>query len=74
MRSLTGLEVVRAFRKAGFEEARTSSSHVIMKRQDAPGTISIPVHAGKDIKKGTLRGIIRDSGLTVEQFWEFADQ
>ena len=73
MRSLKGREVIKALAKAGFEEVRTSSSHVIMKRPGNEGTVSVPVHAGKDIKKGTLSGIIKQSGLTPEEFWEFAD-
>jgi predicted RNA binding protein YcfA (HicA-like mRNA interferase family) len=73
MRSLKGPEVVRAFRKAGFEEVRTESSHVIMKRPGAQGTISIPVNNGKDIKLGSLNGIIKRSGLSREEFWRYAD-
>lgn len=73
MRSISGSEVVRAFRKAGFEEVRTSSSHVIMKRPGAEGTISVPVHKGKDIKYGTLCGIIKRSGLSRDEFWRYAD-
>ncbi len=72
MRSMSGREVVRAFEKAGFVLVRISSGHHILKRDGHPNTISVPVHGGKDVKKGTLRGIIRASGLTNEQFEEFA--
>jgi len=43
--------------KEGFDE--TLFFHV---------TPSIPVHKGKDVKKGTLRDLIRDAGLSVEEF------
>jgi predicted RNA binding protein YcfA (HicA-like mRNA interferase family) len=35
-------------------------------RHDA--TLSIPDHLGKEVKRGTLRAIIRDAGLTVDEF------
>ncbi len=68
MRSLKGREVVRALERAGFVVVRTNGSHSIMKRDGQPGTVSVPVHVGKDVKTGTLRGIISDAGLTIEEF------
>ena len=65
--SLSGREVVRAFEKAGYVVARTTGSHQIMKRTGHP-TISVPVHAARDMKGPTLRGLIRAAGMTVEEF------
>ena len=31
-------------------------------------TLSVPVHRGRDVKRGTLRDLIRDAGLTVDEF------
>ena len=61
--------VIRALRKAGFEVTRIKGSHHIMRRRNDPsrGTV-VPVHAGKDIKRGLLRKIIADAGLTVDEF------
>lgn len=73
MRSLTGKEVVRAFEKAGFVVVRISSSHHVMKRERHPNTVSVPMHAGKTIKKGTLSGLIRLAGLTRQEFEAFLD-
>jgi len=73
MRSLKGREVVRALELAGFTIVRTSASHHIMKRAGQEGTVSVPVHAGKDVKTGTLASVIRQSGLTKEQFWAFVE-
>lgn len=36
--------------------------------KDGSQPISVPVHGGKDMKHGTLRGIIKDAGLTVDEF------
>jgi predicted RNA binding protein YcfA (HicA-like mRNA interferase family) len=74
MRSLKPREVLRALKRAGFEEVRSKGSHRILKMADRPGTVAVPFHAGKDVKTGTLRGIITAAGLTVERFWELVDE
>ena len=66
--SYSGEQVVGAFKRAGWHVARRKGSHVIMKRKGFNATPSIPVHKGKDVKKGTLRDLIRDAGLSVEEF------
>lgn len=73
MRAIKGRDVIRAFERAGFKVVRTSASHHIMKRDGQQGTISVPIHGGEDIKRGTLAGLIRASGMTKEQFWEFVE-
>ncbi len=73
MRSLKPREVLRALDRAGFAEVRTSGSHVILKKDGHPSTVSVPCHAGKDVKKGTLRGILRSAALTEEQFLALLD-
>lgn len=64
--SLPGERVVRALERAGFVVARISGSHHVMRHPDGKGT-SVPVHAGHDLPKGTLRGVLSDTGLTVEE-------
>lgn len=66
--SYSGDQVVRAFKRAGWHVARRKGSHVIMEQEGFDATPSIPVHKGKDVKKGTLRDLIRDAGLSVEEF------
>jgi predicted RNA binding protein YcfA (HicA-like mRNA interferase family) len=39
-----------------------------MAREGWPNVLSVPVHGNRSIAKGTLRGLIRDAGLTVAQF------
>ncbi len=70
MRSLKGREVIRILQKAGFQVVRSKGSHHIMLRDGHPGTVAVPVHAGRDIKIGTLNGIIRRAGLTADRFWQ----
>ena len=69
--SLRGDDVIRALRKAGFDVARVKGSHHIMRHSDVPNRSTVvPVHAGKDVKRGLLHKIIADAGLTVDEFLE----
>ncbi|HEY5362204.1 MAG TPA: type II toxin-antitoxin system HicA family toxin [Streptosporangiaceae bacterium] len=62
--SVRGDRVVRALERAGFKVARITGSHHIMRHPDGRGT-TVPVHPGRDVAKGTLRGILSDAGITV---------
>lgn len=62
---LTGAQVVRALTKIGYYIARQKGSHISLR--GGPGAaLTIPDH--DPIAKGTLRSIIRDAGLTVDEF------
>jgi predicted RNA binding protein YcfA (HicA-like mRNA interferase family) len=65
--SLRGDRIVRALERSGFKVARVTGSHHIMRHPDGRGT-TVPVHPGRDVAKGTLRGILADAGMTVQQF------
>ena len=67
--SLKADEVIRALRKAGFEVARIKGSHHLMRHRDDPSRSTVvPVHAGKDMKRGLLHKIVADAGLTIDEF------
>jgi predicted RNA binding protein YcfA (HicA-like mRNA interferase family) len=57
---------VKALQKTGFQIRRQRGSHIIMQRGEPYRMVSVPNH--KTLKPGMLRGIIRDAGLTVEEF------
>lgn len=64
---VSGREVVDALAKAGYEEDRQRGSHIVMRQLVCPHRrIVVPDH--HEIAKGTLRAIVRQSGLTVEEF------
>ena len=65
--SLNGDDVVSALRKAGFELDHWKSSHAIMFNPVTVRTVSVPCHR-KDLQPGILPAIIKDAGLSVEQF------
>jgi predicted RNA binding protein YcfA (HicA-like mRNA interferase family) len=64
---LPAREVIRRLKKAGFVEDEQRGSHLRLWRAADKKLVIVPVHPG-DILKGTLRGIIRDVGMTVEEF------
>jgi predicted RNA binding protein YcfA (HicA-like mRNA interferase family) len=65
---LSGHEVVKAFGRCGWRVARQRGSHIIMVKEGSMTTLSIPDH--REVGKGTLRSLIRASGLSVEEFSE----
>jgi predicted RNA binding protein YcfA (HicA-like mRNA interferase family) len=62
--ALTGDELVRALQRAGFGHDRTNGSHRILVHPDGRRT-SVPCHAGRTLKRGTLGGILHDVGLSI---------
>lgn len=64
--TVSGEQVVRALQRAGFEIRGQRGSHVKLRKGEV--TVVIPVHSSRDIRRGTLRGILRDAGLTIEEF------
>lgn len=67
---VSGEEVIRRLEKLGFRQVRQRGSHVVMRKDTPEGDVgcSVPLH--KELAVGTLRGIIRQAGLTVEEFLE----
>ena len=63
---ISGQECVRALEKVGFYVARRKGSHVNMRRDDPFAKVTVPDH--KELDRGTLRAIIRQAGLSVEEF------
>jgi len=64
---VSGREVVAAPSKVGYEKDRQRGSHIVMRQIDHPHRrVTIPDH--REIATGTLRAIIRQAGLTVEEF------
>jgi predicted RNA binding protein YcfA (HicA-like mRNA interferase family) len=63
---LSGREVRSVLERAGFVCRRQKGSHMILRRNEPPARVVIPDH--KEVRQGTLRRIIADAGLTVEEF------
>lgn len=64
---LSGREVVAALSKIGYEKDRQKGSHIVLRQITYPHRrVVVPDH--REIAKGTLRKIIREVGLTVDEF------
>ncbi len=66
--SATGKQVARAAQQMGFGLRRQRGSHAIYIRPKDQARVVIPIHGGSVLKPKTLRGIIQDLKLTVEEF------
>jgi len=64
--SVSGRELVRAFSKDGWQMVRQRGSHMILVKEGHMATLSVPDH--REVAKGTLRSLIRSSGLTADGF------
>lgn len=65
---VSGRECARALEKAGYYFKRQEGSHIILRRDDPFGQIVVPDH--KHLDRGTLRAILRQAGLSVDDFIE----
>ena len=63
---ISGQDCVRALAGAGFRQVRRRSSHITLRRNIPFAQVVVPDH--RELDKGTLRAIIRQSGLTVAEF------
>jgi predicted RNA binding protein YcfA (HicA-like mRNA interferase family) len=64
---LSGRAAVKMFQKLGYEVDHRTGSHIILRFSASPHRrLSVPDH--RELAKGTLRALLRQAGLTVEEF------
>ena len=63
---LSGRDVRAALERAGFVFRRQTGSHMILRRDSPHARVVVPDH--KYVRAGTLRRIVADAGLTLEEF------
>lgn len=64
---ISGKETVKALSKIGFYIHHQKGSHIVMRKDESPDIrVVVPNH--RELKKGMLRDIISDAGLTVDEF------
>ncbi len=64
---VSGRDVVSALRRVGYVQDRQHGSHIVLRHVEPPfRRVVVPDH--KELATGTLRAIIRETGLTVEEF------
>ncbi|MBI2541198.1 type II toxin-antitoxin system HicA family toxin [Candidatus Woesearchaeota archaeon] len=70
---ISGKDLIKAAAKIGYEIDHQTGSHIILRHKGTPHRrLTIPNH--KEIAKGTLRAIIRQAGLSRDEFFELLSQ
>ncbi|MBI4744488.1 MAG: type II toxin-antitoxin system HicA family toxin [Actinobacteria bacterium] len=67
-RIISGKKICQILSKHGFQNVRQRGSHIIMQKKTGSSTITIPIPNHKEIKLGTLKSIIRQSQLPINEF------
>ena len=65
---LSGKETIRRLEKLGFHQVRQRGSHVILKKQTSEGDIGCVVPLHDELAVGTLRGILKQARISLEEF------
>jgi predicted RNA binding protein YcfA (HicA-like mRNA interferase family) len=60
--------LIRALQRAGFVEQRQRGSH--LRRESDGKRVTVPVHKGRVVPIGTLRAILRDASISIDEFRE----
>lgn len=71
--SIKAKEFIKVIEKLGFYFDRQKGSHAIYKNLDGLRVV-VPIHQGKDLKQGTLMGMIQDIGIDKETFFKLLQQ
>ena len=66
--AITARKAIRAFGKAGFVIDRKKGSHTILVKQGHRYHLSVPDHKGKTLPKPLLKELIKNAGITEEEF------
>lgn len=65
---ISSREAIRVLERLGFEQVRQTGSHVVMKKDAEEGEIGCVVPLHRELKVGTLRGILKQAKVTPEEF------
>lgn len=71
--SVKAKDFIRVIVKLGYELDRQKGSHAIYKNS-AGKRVVVAIHSGKDLKPGTLAGMIKDIGLEKEEFFQLLSE
>jgi len=69
LRKMSGEELIDRLERLGFRRVRQRGSHVILKRNTPSGDIGCVVPLHKELAIGTLRGILKQARVQVEELY-----
>ena len=67
---ITASELLRALRRDGWQRARQSGSHIMLKHPKKTGYVIVPMHMSVTLKPKTLATILKQADLTVDDLQE----
>ncbi len=70
LRKVTGPEAIRALQRLGFKKVRQRGSHVILKKETSEGAVGCVIPLHRELKIGTLHGILRQAKVTPDEFMD----
>jgi predicted RNA binding protein YcfA (HicA-like mRNA interferase family) len=70
MPRISSREAIRALERLGFEQVRQTGSHVVMQKETKEGEIGCVVPLHRELKVGTLSGILKQAQVTIEELIE----
>ena len=70
MPRISSKEAIRALERLGFEQVRQTGSHIVMKKATEEGDIGCVVPLHRELKVGTLSGILKQAQIAIEEFIE----
>ena len=64
--NISATKFIKVMKRFGYQIIRQKGSHIVLQRQDPFSMLVIPNH--KEIDIGLIRSLIKEAGLTVEEF------
>jgi predicted RNA binding protein YcfA (HicA-like mRNA interferase family) len=68
LRRVSGEEAIRSLERLGFKRIRQRGSHVVLKKETSQGEVGCVVPLHKELAIGTLRGILKQAGVSPDEF------
>ncbi|HIE27950.1 TPA: addiction module toxin, HicA family [Candidatus Poribacteria bacterium] len=68
LRRVSGREAIRALERLGFVQVRQRGSHIVLKKNTPEGDVGCTVPLHRELAIGTLQGILRQAGITPDEF------
>ena len=70
LRRVSGREAIRALKSLGFVEVRQRGSQVVLRKETPDGALGCVVPLHRELAIGTLRGILKQAGVTPDEFMD----
>jgi predicted RNA binding protein YcfA (HicA-like mRNA interferase family) len=68
LKRVSASRTIRALERLGFQQVRQRGSHVVLRKDTEGGAAGCVVPLHRELAVGTLRGILRQAGVSVDEF------